>query len=97
MKLKGTNKSLRFYPSYKLGITLYQEGGQVAVQEAPQQGQDPIVQIIQMAAQAVQTNDMELAMEVCKALVALVSQSQQQGAQPAPEPQEAGEEEMMGM
>lgn len=50
-------------------------------QEAPQGGQDPLMQIAQMAAQALQTQDCNLAMQVCQAFIQLVQQAQ--GGTPA--------------
>lgn len=71
-------------------VKRFQEGGEMPV-EAPVQGQpeapeqsaggDPLQQILQAAAQAVQNNDAELALQVCAALVQLA-----QGGG-APEPQ----------
>ncbi len=48
---------------------------------APQGGGDPIMQIAQAAAQALQNQDCEAAMAVCDAFIQLV----QQGGQGAPE------------
>lgn len=53
-------------------------------QEAPAGAEDPMMQLIQAAAQALQGQDCNLAMQVCQALVQLV-QSSQDGAAPAPE------------
>ena len=55
-------------------IRKLQEGGEMPTQEpvqepAPEQGGDPMEQIIQAAAQAVQTQDAQLALQVCQALV----------------------------
>ena len=60
---------------------------------APQergQGQDPIMQIAQVAMQALQNKDCEAAMAVCEAFVKMI---QQQGQGGAPEQQEAPEGE----
>ena len=63
----------------------FQEGGEMAPTEpapaeAPEQGGNPEEQIIQAAAQAVQTQDAQLALQVCQALVEMAGG----GAQPAP-------------
>ena len=64
----------------------FQEGGaRPEEQAAPeQQGGDPIMQIAQMAVQALQNQDCNAAMQVCQAFVQLI-QSSQQGGAPAPE------------
>ena len=51
-----------------------------APQEAPEQAGDPMEQILQAAAQAVQTQDGNLALQVCQALVEAMGG----GGQPAP-------------
>ena len=51
-----------------------------ASQEAPEQTGDPMEQILQAAAQAVQTQDSNLALQVCQALVEAMGG----GGQPAP-------------
>lgn len=69
----------------------YQEGGPVEgapMEEAPEGapapegGEDPMMQILQVAAQAVQTQNCEAAMAVCQALIQIA----QGGAAPAQEP-----------
>lgn len=50
---------------------------------APEGGQDPMSQILQVAAQAVQTQNCEAAMAVCQALVQI---AQGGGGAPAEEP-----------
>ena len=61
-----------------------QEGGQMEApaQAAPAEGggQDPMAQLLEAAAQAVQTQDGQLALQVCQALVEMAG-----GGQPAPE------------
>lgn len=47
---------------------------------APEQGGDPMEQILQAAAQAVQTQDGQLALQVCEALVEMAG-----GSAPTPE------------
>lgn len=64
----------------------FQEGGEMpaepttAPQETPEQAGDPMEQILQAAAQAVQTQDGNLALQVCQALVEAMGG----GGQPAP-------------
>lgn len=83
---------MQFTP--KNSIKRFQQGGPVdveepmteeamPVEEAPQQ--DPMAMLIEGAAQALQNQDCNIAMQVCQALVQIA----QQGAQPAPE--ETGE------
>jgi len=48
----------------------------------PEQGQDPIMQIAQVAAEALQTQNCEAAMAVCEAFLMLIEQSQ--GGAPPP-------------
>ena len=54
---------------------------------APASGEDPIMQIAQMAAQALQGGDCNMAMQVCQAFIQML-QSQQGGGAPAPEQSE---------
>ena len=66
----------------------FQEGGEAPAPEgapaeapaAPEQGGSPEEQILQAAMQAVQTQDAQLALQVCQALVEMAGG----GAQPAP-------------
>lgn len=71
----------------------FQEGGQMPaeapmeeapVEQAPEQGGDPMQQLLEVAAQALQTQDCQAAMTVCQALMQLA-----QGGAPAEAPQEA--------
>lgn len=71
----------------EIKLRKFQEGGAMPPQEAPQEGaapqeggQDPIMQIAEMAAQALQSQDCELAMQVCEAFLQLVQQAQGGGA-----------------
>ena len=68
-------------------IKKLQEGGP-APAPAPEEGggQDPMVQLVQMAQQAVEGQDCEAAMAVCEGFLQLV-QSAQGGGAPAPEGQ----------
>lgn len=64
-----------------------EQGGQAPTGgEAQNTGGDPLVQILQVAAQAVQTQNCEAAMAVCQGLMDLAAQSQ--GGAPAEAPQE---------
>lgn len=73
MQIKIQNKELN-------ELLKFQEGGAApeptpATEEAPsapEQGGSPEEQILQAAAQAVQTQDANLALQVCKALVEMV-------------------------
>lgn len=76
----------------------FQEGGQMPAEQAQPQGQpqggesqDPMMQIVQAAMQAVQNNDPQMAMQVCQALVQLAQQAQGGGeAQAQPTYQKKG-------
>lgn len=76
----------------KIKILKFQEGGQAPTQDqqtsdqSQGQSQDPMEQIIQAAAQAVQAKDPNMALQVCEALVQLVQQSQSGGEQPQQAP-----------
>lgn len=50
-----------------------------------QQAQDPMQQLVQMAAQAVQNNDGQLALQVCQNLVQAAQEAAQQQQAPAEE------------
>ena len=52
------------------------EGGAPEEGGAPAEGGDPIMQIAQVAMQALETEDCEAAMAVCEAFIQLVQQSQ---------------------
>ena len=71
-------------------IRKFQEGGAVAPAKAPMGGdpameQDPLMQILQIAGEALQTQNCEAAMAVCEALMMLAQDAQ--GAAPMGEPQ----------
>jgi hypothetical protein len=84
--------------SFNSRVNKFQEGGAIEEQqpemtaEAPvtqpaeETNQDPMYQILQAAAQAVQTNDCQLALQVCAALVQLAQGSAQAEQQPTGEP-----------
>lgn len=64
-----------------------EQGGQGPEQGGAQDaGNDPMMQILQVAAQAVQSQNCEAAMAVCQGLLDLVAQAQ--GGAPAEAPQE---------
>lgn len=84
-------------------INKFQEGGeipeeQIPVEEAPaekqgtvpagQSGEDPLMQVAQIAAQALQNKDCNAAMQVCQIFLQMVQQMGQQNApeQPKGEP-----------
>lgn len=71
-------------------VSKFQEGGPMPAetaqqQPAPEQSQDPIVQLVTMAQQALQEQNCEAAMAVCEGLMQLV-QGAQQGQQPEGQP-----------
>lgn len=74
-------------------VKKFQEGGQMtAPTENPEAGtapegqQDPMMQLAQMAVQALQSQDCNLAMQVCDTFVQMLQQ-----AQGAPAPEDQGE------
>lgn len=66
---------------FKKKVNLFQAGGAVAPQGA---AQDPMAMLVEGAAQAVQNQDCQIAMQVCQMLLELVN-----GAQAAPAPEAA--------
>lgn len=67
-------------------VKKFQEGGQMEtpVQQTPEQGgQDPLMMLAQGAAQALQSQDCQMAMQVCQGLLQLL----QQGGAPQEEEQ----------
>lgn len=65
-------------------------GGAPAPEEAgAEQGGDPLMQLAQMAMQALQSQDCNAAMQVCEGFVQLIQQAQggAEGGAPAPEAQ----------
>lgn len=82
----------------KVFVKKFQDGGAMApeTQEtanpqegaatAPEQGgSDPLMQIAQMAAQALQNQDCQAAMQVCEAFMQIVQQAQGGAQQEAPQ------------
>lgn len=63
-----------------------QTANQTAADTAATEPEDPMVQILQVAAQAVQTQNCEAAMAVCQALIDLVAQAQGGGSVAPQEP-----------
>lgn len=74
-------------------IRRFQEGGQMVPTTAG--SQDPLAQIAEMAAQAVQQNDGNMALRVCEALLQLIQEAMQQNEGGATEqvPEQAPQEE----
>lgn len=65
-------------------IKKFQEGGQMPAEQMPEQGgQDPLMMLAQGAAQALQSQDCQIAMQVCQGLLQLL----EQGAAPQEEQQ----------
>lgn len=58
------------------GAPAPEEAGAPTEGGAPEGGEDPIMQIAQVAMQALQTQDCEAAMAVCEAFIQLIQQSQ---------------------
>ena len=58
------------------GAPAPEEAGAPVEGGAPAEGEDPIMQIAQVAMQALQTQDCEAAMAVCEAFIQLIQQSQ---------------------
>lgn len=69
---------------FQAGGAMPAEGNPTTQGGAPEQGADPMAQILQVAAQAVQTQNCEAAMAVCQALMQLA----QGGGAPEGAPQE---------
>lgn len=82
----------------KVFVKKFQDGGVVAPETqgavAPQEGAalapeqeegDPLMQIAQLAAQALQTQDCQAAMQVCDAFMQIVQQAQGGAPQEAPQ------------
>lgn len=59
-----------------------EEGGTPAEAPEAQGGGDPLMQIAQAAAQALQSQDCNMAMQVCEMFIQLVQQAQGGGAPP---------------
>lgn len=83
--MRITEKNSKNVKKFQMGGPMGPEG---APEEAPMEGgapagsEDPMVQILQVAAQAVQTQNCEAAMAVCQALIQIA----QGGGAPAEEP-----------
>lgn len=86
----------------KFKVTKFQEGG--AAPMAPAQdpaaqggapapaegGQDPVTQLVQMAQEALQSNNCEAALAVCDGLLSILSQGGEAGAEGGAPPAEQG-------
>lgn len=78
------NINFRNIPYFQEGGPMPPQGGQAEGAPAPedqgaapeQGGGDPIMQIAQAAAQALQSQDCNMAMQVCQAFIQLIQQSQ---------------------
>lgn len=68
-------------------LKFLQEGGEMPAGAGAQeqQAQNPMQQLVQMAAQAVQNNDGQLALQVCQNLVQAAQEAAQQQQAPAEE------------
>ena len=82
---------MNFIPNQNRRIGKYQQGGEMPpaeqapeqVQEGPQGGeQDPLMMLAEGAMQALQSQDCQIAMQVCQGLVALIQQLAGSQAQP---------------
>lgn len=65
-------------------VKKYQEGGPApapAAAAGPQGGQDPLQMLAEMAAQALQAQDCQAAMQVCEGFLALLQQAISEGPQ----------------
>ena len=85
--------------NYKSEVQKFQEGGAIPAEaapgaapmeaapaeEAPQEGGDPVMELAQMAMQALQGQDCEAAMAVCEGYVQLVQEMAGGGGAGAPE------------
>lgn len=79
----------------------FQEGGPMPAPGAemggaPQAGGDPVMELVQMAQQALETQNPQLALQVCDGLIQLVQGGAPEGGAPAgpeeaPAPEEAGQ------
>lgn len=63
---------LPYVPAHVIG--LYQEGGQMQMSE--EMPQDPMMEIASMAQQAVETNDGQLALQVCQVILQMLQQEE---------------------
>lgn len=78
IKLRGTEKVIK----------KFQEGGAMPAEETPVEqtpeggapveggGEDPLMQLAQAAMQALQSQDCQMAMQVCQAFVQMIQQAQ---------------------
>lgn len=90
MKINVNSKELNELLKFQEGGAMPPEGAptEEAASPAPEEGGDPMEQILQAAAQAVQTQDGQLALQVCQALVEMAGGGAPQEAPAAPEGQQ---------
>ena len=82
----------------KTNVRFLQEGGQMMPEpsatptgaptenaNAPQEENDPLLVLAQMAAQALQNNDGQMALEVCQGFLQLIQQMSGESAESAPQ------------
>lgn len=78
---------MQFIPK---NVKKFQQGGEISPEEpaapesAPADGQDPLMMLAEAAAQALQAQDCQIAMQVCQGLLAMLEQTSGEAAQ-APE------------
>ena len=90
MKINVNSKELNELLKFQEGGAMPPESApaEETTPPAPQEGGDPMEQILQAAAQAVQTQDGQLALQVCQALVEMAGGGASQEAPAAPEGQQ---------
>lgn len=85
------NINIRNYDPQKYGVKKFQEGGpidggepvdQAPAEGAPAEGGDPMQQLLMAAQQALESQDCNLAMQVCQALMQMAGAEQQAPAEP---------------
>jgi len=85
------NKSSSYLPYVPSSIIgLYQDGGELAMSEDQmnqEETQDPMAEIMGMAQQALESNDGEMALQVCQILLEMMSQGEEEMSEEMPEEQ----------
>lgn len=82
------NISIKDYDPSAYGVRKFQEGGEMPVEEgaapmegapeqAPEQGGDPMQELMAACQQALETQDCQLAMQVCQVLMQMAGGQQQ--------------------
>lgn len=77
-----------------MNVNFFQQGGPMGPPPAEGGSGDPMEQLVAMAAQALKSNDPNMAMQVCQALLELTGQAEPQGPPEGgegPAPEEGGE------